>query len=137
MSQPTYVHRYYLFADAPGAEWVRGVFARLGDSPDESRNCRTPLVSAADPTGPAVAYCCSWACGEATRSALESLSEAGQVPAGVYWCRADALPPDEGRLRATNHPRWAALLAQGAVLHFDHDYTLAELGLAVPAPVTA
>lgn len=99
------LHRYYLFADAPGAEWVRGLFSQMGDGGEaELLNCTTPLSLASDPTGSPVAWCCSFVCGEITHAALSALVDAGQVPSGVYWCRVDALGPEEGMVRATNHP---------------------------------
>lgn len=98
-------HRYYLFANAPGAEWVRGLFLAMGDGGDaELLNCTTSLSPAANPSGLPVAWCCSFVCGEATHAALAAMVTAGQIPAGVYWCRVDALGPEEGVVRATNYP---------------------------------
>lgn len=120
-------HRYYLFANATGAAWVRALFAQLGDGGTaEDLNCRTPLSPATDPTAAPVYWCCSFVATEAQRVALEQVETAGQVPAGVFWCRCDAGGESEGTVRASNHP-WGQTRI-GRV--WDLGLTLQTLGLS-------
>lgn len=123
----THPHRYYLFADVSGAEWVRGIFAQLGDGGSaESQNCRVPLSPSVDPTSPPVAYACSFAVTEPQRQQLEAIEGAGQIPPGVSFCRVDAAGLDEGVVRYSNHP----IGIDRVGLTFDLAYTLDLLGLA-------
>ncbi len=120
-------HRYYLFADAAGAAWVRGLAVQLWDGgAAELENCRTPISSAADPTGPVLYYAMSFVCTEAQRATLEGIEGAGQVPAGVYYTRTDAAT---GEIKHSNHPLGQASLG----LVWDTANALAGLGLAFHA----
>lgn len=126
-----YPHRYHLFCDAAGAEWVRLLALAMGDGgAAELETCRTALSPAADPAAEPVAWCCSFAATEAQRVQLEALEGAGQIPAGVFWCRSDAKTK---RVHATNHPQWADAVAAGP-LTFDLHYTLEQLGLTFHRP---
>lgn len=125
----THPHRYCLFADADGAEWVRALFAQLGDGGPsaEALSCRTALSPAADPTSPPVYWCCSFAATEAQRQQLESVETAGYIPAGVFWCRIDAAT---NLVASSNHP-WGRTRV-GRV--WEVGYTLEQLGLAFSRP---
>jgi len=119
-----YVHRYYLFADAAGADWVRALFATMGDGgPGEDGNCRVPLSPAADPAAPPVAWCASFACTDAQHRTLGLLAALGQIPAGVVWCRVDAA---SGLVLATNY----APAADRVGRPWDLPTALALVGLA-------
>lgn len=121
MSHP---HRYYVVADTPGAGWVRGVFAQLGDGgPAEGENCKAPLSPVATPTAAPVKWACSFVSTEGQRQQLEAIENAGQIPAGVVFARCDASGPAEGVVRHTNWPG----LAVGRV--FDVTAALGLLGV--------
>lgn len=115
------IHRYYVFANASGASWVRDQFAALGDGgASETNNCRRELTAAGDPGGTTIAYCCSFACTDAMRTTLLALS----VPAGVTWYRVAALGPTEGVVQGTN-----SVAGAGQVSHaFNLDAVLALEG---------
>ena len=120
----SYPHRYYLFADAAGAAWVRAVFSQLGDGGEaEADNCRVPLSPAADPAAPPVAWCCSFVATEAQRLTLAGAESA--MPAGVTYCRCDATGPTAGTIRATNWPDQSVVGRR-----FDMAAALAAAGLA-------
>jgi hypothetical protein len=100
---PAYIHRYYLFADAAGAAWVRGMFQQMGGD-RTGLACKTPLSPINDPTADPVYWCCSFPATEEQRRMLENVEDAGQIPSGVFYARADAIGAEEGVVRASNHP---------------------------------
>lgn len=120
----THPHRYYLFADAAGAAWVRALAVQLwGGGEAEMENCKSPISLASDPTGDVLYFAMSFVCTEAQRLLLESIEGAGQVPASVFYTRVGA---ETGVVAHSNHPFGQANLG----LVWDTATALAGLGLA-------
>lgn len=122
-------HRIYLVAlaaDPTARPWVVGLCQQFGDGgPDaESQNCLTPLVSVADPTGPAVGHAMSVPVSQRVHDLLMQIADAGQVPAGVVYAVCGS---KDGIVTRTNHPDPAVL---GMV--WDTAGSLARVGLSFP-----
>lgn len=115
-----WIHCYHLVVAAADVADVADLCAAIGPAGLAEREGFSLGLS---PSGqpPATHFAASGQVTEPMRQVLETLADAGQIPAGVAWYRCDL----EGRLVRANRATVAARIGQP----FTFDDALADLGL--------
>lgn len=125
----TFPHRYYVIADAAGADWMRQQFKRwLGDGDDEAedQNCRTPLSGSADLKAEPTHFACSFAATDDQAARFAEMEAKGEIPVGVKIVRTDASGADAGKIKGATDVGHKAKIGQ----RMNFDAEVSALGLA-------
>ena len=121
-----FTNRFYIVADAAGADWFRE-YARdiLGDDGWETV-CRTPLTGNGDAKGEPTHYACSVAVTDEQQERFDELEAGGKIPAGVKIIRVDAKGADAGKIKGATDSAHKAKIGQ----RMDFDAEVSAMGLA-------